>query len=395
MAWGDFRFRETIHRCFRCGYCKFPATWADVNNCPPYARFRMESYSCGGRLWLARAWLEEKIDWTDHLARILYSCTTCRNCAVKCPLSFNVDIVDMITGVRSEMVERGRVPVEVKRLLENLELFGNPYGLSRSKREGWAREAGLEEFDGHDYLFFVGCAGSYDTRARAAAAALGRVLRAAGLSFGVLGSDENCDGNEVRMLGESGLFQMLAEKNIDLFAERKVSRIVTFSPHGYNALKNLYSEYDVTFSVFHYTQILRDLIHRGRLGFRGGGGIRATFHDPCFLGRWNNEYEAPRAVLAAVPGLQLVEMEKNRDGALCCGGGGGNFVMDLLGGSADSPARRRVREAVETKAEILAVACPKCLVMLTDAVKAEDCEDIIAVKDISEVLEEASPLPLR
>lgn len=386
MSRVEFKYADIIHRCFRCGYCKFPVNWMDVNNCPPYARFRMESYSCGGRLWLTRAWLTGHIDWTQHLADILYSCTTCKNCVVKCPLRFNVDIVNMIVAARAVMVETGKVPEAVKRFLENVELYGNPYGKSRANRDQWNLGVGSEQYQGQQYLFFVGCAGSYDTRAQKAAKALATVMMKAGVSFGVLGSEEGCDGNEVYKLGELGLFETLAERNITQFKKLGVKRIITFSPHAYNALKNYYSHYGGSFEVFHYTQILKDIVETETRHKMGWVSARVTFHDPCFLGRWNDEFEAPRAILKAVRGLELVEMDKSRESALCCGGGAGNFHIDLLGGSEDSPARRRVREALDKGAGILAVACPKCLVMLTDATKSEGLEDKLSVMDISEIV---------
>lgn len=389
MTLADFKYGDIIHRCFRCGYCKFPVDWTDVNNCPAYARFRLETYSCGGRLWLIRAWLSGEIEWSEHLSEILYSCTACKNCEIKCPLRFNEDILNMFVAAKSEMVERGKVPPAVKNFLENIQRQGNPYGTSRAKRGEWMKGTGIEPYQGQEFLYYVGCVGSYDTRAQEAARALGKVLQKAGGSFGVLGSDENCDGNEVGNLGEETLFEMLAEGNIAQFKKLGVHRIVTLSPHSYNAIKNDYPRYGGNFDVCHHTQLLQKLISQGKLDVSYGFKARLTFHDPCFLGRWNDGYEAPRAILRATRGVELLEMEKNRDGALCCGGGGGNFYTDFLGGSPSSPARRRAREAGETGASVLAVACPKCLTMLQDAVKAEGLEGRLSVKDISEIVAEA------
>ena len=329
------------------------------------------------------------IDWTNHLAQILYSCTACKNCEIQCPLRFNVDILNMITAAKSEMVEMGKVPNAVKEFLENVQRQGNPYGNSRAKRGEWMAGTKVEQYQGQDYLYYVGCEGSYDTRAQQMARALAKVLQKACVSFGVLGNEENCDGNEVSKLGEEALFEMLAEDNIARFKSLGVKRIVTLSPHSYNAIKNDYPKYDGNFEVLHYTQLLQNLINEGKLSISGKLNTRVTYHDPCFLGRWNGEYDAPRAILNSIPGVQLIEMEKTKDGALCCGGGGGNFYIDSLGGSEDSPARRRVREANETGANVLAVACPNCLTMLEDAIKAEGLEGNLAVKDISEIAEEA------
>lgn len=392
MTVTDYKYKDMIHRCFRCGYCKFPINWIDVNNCPAYARYRMETYSCGGRLWLTRAWLNGEIEWTEHLAQILYTCTACKNCEEKCPLSFNVDILNMIVAAKGEMVERGQIPSQIKDFLENIQRQGNPYGTARSSRGEWMEGTGIEHYQGQEFLYYVGCVGSYDTRAQEMARALGKVLQKAGVSFGVLGNEENCDGNEVNNLGEEALFEMLAEENIQKFKELGITRIITLSPHSYNAMKNNYPRFDGHFEVFHYTQLIRDLVQSGSLDVSAGVNARVTYHDPCFLGRWNEEYEAPRMILNAIPGIEQIEMEKNRAGALCCGGGGGNFYTDFLGGSESSPARIRVREASATGASILAVACPNCMTMLEDAVKAEGLEDRLTVKDISEIVAEACGL---
>jgi Fe-S oxidoreductase len=294
----------------------------------------------------------------------------------------------MITAAKSEMVERGKIPAAVKEFLGNVQRQGNPYGKARSKRGEWKEGIAVEQYQGQDFLYYVGCEGSYDTRAQRSARALAKVLQKAGVSFGVLGNEENCDGNEVGKLGEEALFEMLAEDNIAQFKGLGVKKIVALSPHSYNAMKNDYPKHDGKFKVLHYTQLLQNLINEGKLKISGNLHAKVTYHDPCFLGRWNGEYDAPRAILASVPGIQVVEMEKAKVSALCCGGGGGNFYIDSLGGSEDSPARRRVREAHETGANILAVACPNCLTMLEDAVKAEGLESSLTVKDISEIIEE-------
>ncbi|MFC1916569.1 (Fe-S)-binding protein [Chloroflexota bacterium] len=389
MALANYKYKDMIHRCFRCGYCKFPGDWIDVNSCPAYARFRLESYSTGGRLWLIRAWLNNEIDWTERLAKIVYSCTECRNCVERCPIGFSGDIVDMVIAARGEMVERGSIPSAVKDFLENIQRQGNPYGNARIKRGEWVEGTGIKKYEGQEFLYYVGCVGSYDTRAKETAKTLGEVLLKAGVSFGVLGNEENCDGNEVSKLGEESLFQLLAEENIQKFKDLGVKKIVTLSPHSYNAIRNDYPKFDGSFEVFHYTQLLRDLIKGGMLDVSGGFNTRVTYHDPCFLGRWNKEYDAPREVLNTIPGIELLEMERNRGDALCCGGGGGNFYTDFLGGSEDSPARIRIREAYATGASIVAVACPNCMTMLEDAVKAEGLEERLKIRDISEIVGEA------
>jgi Fe-S oxidoreductase len=351
----------------------------------------MESYSAGGRLWLIRAWLNHELQWSENLAKIVYACVSCKNCVEKCPLSFSDDIVNMVVAAKTAMAELGTLPKPVKTFLQNVQLYGNPYGISAKKRAAWMEGLEVPSFQGQEYLYYVGCEGSFDSRAQSAARATAKLLLKAGVSFGVLGIDEISDGNEVEMLGEDGLLEDLATRNIRQFSDLGVRSIITLSPHSYNVFKNRYPDFEGRFTVFHYTQILSQLIKTGQLSAPETPGMRVTFHDPCFLGRWNQEYEAPRKVLKAVKGVDLVEMGRNKKGALCCGGGAGNFLMDFLGGSDESPARMRAREARDVKADVLAVACPNCLTMLADAVTVEGLENDIQVMDISEIFCKRTP----
>jgi Fe-S oxidoreductase len=303
-------------------------------------------------------------------------------------MKFAPDIVDWIIGARSDMVERGKIPPRVSRFFEAVYGYGNPLKLLRSDRGAWANGTKIYA-PGDEYLLYVGCLGSYDENGQKMARSLVHVLETAGVSFGILANDEECCGNEIYLLGEMGLFQHLVEKNSQKFKELGVRKIVTLSPHAYNTMKNNYPEFGGSFELYHYTQLLNDLIEKNKIKLsQAHAEIKLTYHDPCFLGRYNNIYDEPRQILQSIPGIKLVEMERNRRDAFCCGGGSGNFVTDFLAGSADSPARIRAREAYETGADTLAVACPSCLTMLTDAVKAEDLDDKLAVKDISQILKE-------
>jgi Fe-S oxidoreductase len=205
-------------------------------------------------------------------------------------------------------------------------------------------------------------------------------------SAGLIGQEEINDGNEVNHLGERGLFQYLAEKNIETFKSHGVRKIITLSPHSYNTIKNDYPRFDGNFEVVHYSQLLNKLIENGDLNPRGSFSAKVTYHDPCFLARRNDEYDAPRSIIHSIPGLELVEMERNGENALCCGGGGGNLFTDMIGSDSNSPARVRVREAVSTGASILVVACPYCASMFEDAIKIEDLEEKLTVSDLSELL---------
>jgi Fe-S oxidoreductase len=324
-----------------------------------------------------------ELEWSESLAKALYSCSTCHNCVQSCKFPFNKDIVNIIMGAREEMVGNGLVLPKVARFFRAIEAYGNPYRELRENRGKWAEDTGIQSYHGQEYLLYVGCVGSFDEKGQKSAKALGETLLKAGVSFGILGREEECDGNETCLLGERRIFEILMEKNLSLFDRLGVKKIITLSPHSYNAFKNYYPN---KFEVFHYTQIIGDLINKGELSLNGRLNAKVTYHDPCFLGRHNSEYEAPRQVLHAIPGIELIEMERNRENSFCCGGGSGNFYTDFLGGGENSPARIRVREAFETGASILAVACPVCATMLDEGIKGEGLEDSIAVKDISELI---------
>ena len=379
-------YAKQIHRCFRCGYCKFPSDFTDFN-CPSYSRFRLETYSTGGRLWLIWAWLKKEIEWSEHFAEIVFSCATCRNCVEQCPMGFSDDIVDWIVSARSDMIEKGLALPHIRDFLNNISKHGNPWGTARSKRDSWAE--GIRRCKlGDEYLFYVGCVGSYEERGQRMAMNFAELLDEAEVSFGILGAEEDCDGNEAYTLGEMGLFQELAKKNVQKFKELEVKKVVTLSPHAYNSMKNKYPRFG-DFQVFHYTQLLSEMIQQGKIGL-SELKTKVTYHDPCFLGRYNGVYDAPREILKSIPGIELTEMERTRENSFCCGGGSGNFVTDLLGRSEESPSRIRVREAHGAGAEILVVACPSCVMMLDDAVKDEGLEGELTVKDITELVKESS-----
>jgi Fe-S oxidoreductase len=317
---------------------------------------------------------------------MLYACTNCNNCVQSCKFPFNKDIVSMIDAAREDMVAEGLVMPRVARFFQNIEAYGNPYRELKENRGRWADNSSVETYDGQEYLFYVGCVSSFDERGQKAAKALAELLLKAGVSFGILGPAEECDGNEVHLMGESRIFEMLKGKNTSLFRQKGVKKIITLSPHSLNVFRNDYPE---GFEVWHYTSVLGGLIEKGKLKPSAKLDAKVTYHDPCFLGRHAGEYESPRQVLTAIPGLKLVEMERNRENAFCCGGGSGNFYTDFFGGGANSPARIRVREAAETGADVIAGACPACAVMLGEAVKDEGLAEKMAVKDVAEILSDS------
>ncbi len=377
-------YRDILHRCFRCGWCKLPLNYADIN-CPAYEKYRFESFSAGGRMWLIRAWQEGEVEAGDRLAQVLFSCVTCKNCVETCAIAGIKDLlVDVFIDARADMVEKGRIPPRVRDYLKAMAVFGNPYKMTDERRADWADGLGLRPYDRQECLFYVGDVGAFDDLGRKMARSVAETMTRAGVSFGILGEREISDGNDVLALGEKGLAASLAERNVGLMNGLGVKNVVTLSPHAFHAMKNRYPLHGATFRVFHYTQVLQGFVDR----ISGNRAVKSavTFHDPCYLGRWNGEYAAPRNILRAAHGVRPVEMERSLNNALCCGGGGGNFYTDMLGTGPDLSARARIREALAAGADTIAVACPQCYRMLSDAVKDEGAAGRIRVCEVTEVL---------
>lgn len=377
-------YEEIVHRCFRCGYCKFTEDYQDIN-CPSYAKFGLDTYAAGGRMWLINAWLKDEVKTSEHYAEILYSCITCGNCKEHCVFTFKDDLLNIFEAAKAELVSKGLIPPPVRDYFKAINMNGNPYKEPQDERGEWAEGTDIQTFSDQEYLFYIGDVGSYDERGKKMARFVGTLLAEAGLSIGILGNDEGSDGNDVKALGEKWLFKQLAEDNISKFKKKGVKKIITLDPHAFNAFTQEYPELGGNFKVWHYTQILATLMKDKKIPL-SEYKVKVTYHDPCYLGRHNAEFNAPREILKGIPGLELAEMNRNRENAFCCGGGGGNFFTDILGVGEESPGRIRVREALDTGAEILAVACPMCSKMLDDAVKAEEVEEKIKVQDVAEIV---------
>jgi len=328
---------------------------------------------------------------TDNFSSIakraeLWACTTCSTCSLRCPSG--VKNVELIMGIRNFLANKGEVPSTIRDALENTLLQGNPWGRFRDRRADWAKDLGVKIFgeETSETLFYVGCAPSYDPRVQSVSTALVRIFQKAGVDFGILGKKESCCGNEIRRMGEQALFKKLAKDNTALFKKSGVKRIITISPHCYNAFKNEYP--DLNIPVQHYTQALVDLIETGKLNLSRGLEISATFHDPCFLGKQNKVFDEPRKILNSIPGCDFIEMERSRERSLCCEGGGGRMWAEG-GTEGKRNGEIRIREAVALGAKTLATACPFCLLTFEDAIKISGLADQIVVKDISELVEEA------
>ncbi len=378
-------YREIIMHCLKCGACRL--AWEIYTPiCPSGVRYGYDSHYAIGRIALAKALLENRVSLDSDLMRRVYTCTSCGACDEQCHEAVGVDPLRVIEALKRMAVENGCVPPEVRDYLKSMTVYGNPYMLPATKRGDWSEKSHVEKYNGQEFLLYIGDTASYDNRGHQIAAAVANIFSQSGVSFGCLLAEELSDGNEVMRVGDKWQYELMAQSNIELFKELKVRKIVTLSPHAFNAFKNDYSQWGADFEVLHYTELIAGLIKEGALKLTLPHGKRITYHDPCFLGRHNGIYDAPREVLSSIPDVTLVEMERNRNNAFCCGGGGGNFFTDMLGSGERSPGRIRVREALETGAEIIATSCPKCLIMLDDAIKAEGAENRIEVKDISQLL---------
>jgi len=261
--------------------------------------------------------------------------------------------------------------------------------MPREDRGLWAEGLSIKPFEkGIEYLYYVGCTPSYDPRVQKVAQSLVRLMQQSNLSFGILGSEESCCGSEVRRLGEAGLFEMVVEETTEAYKGLGVEKMFTTSPHCFNAFKNDYAtilgEAEHKLQVQHYTQILAGLIERGELKFTGTLEKTITYHDPCYLGKHNSVFDEPRTVLNSIPGVKLVEMDRSREKSLCCEGGGGRMWLEGTN-PGTRLAQQRVQEALETGAEILATACPFCLLTLDEAVKHLNAQEKIQVMDIAEL----------
>ncbi|TVY11993.1 (Fe-S)-binding protein [Paenibacillus cremeus] len=322
----------------------------------------------------------------------IWACTTCRNCEDQCPVGN--EHVDKIIDLRRHLVlMQGSVPTDGQRAMQNIERQSNPWGLNRNDRANWRSDLEalginvptVKENPKFDYLLFVGSMGSYDLRSRKITVALVRLLREAGVNFAILGTEEKNSGDTPRRMGNEFLFQQLCQENIETFQRYRVRRIVTACPHTYNTLKNEYPDFGLKgVEVLHHTELLAKLLAEGRLKPEARVRERITYHDSCYLGRYNGVYEQPRDILRAIPGVELVEMERSRENGMCCGAGGGMMWMEEAGGKRVNQAR--TEQALLTKPTVISSACPYCLTMMEDGTKLKNVEDRVQAKDVAELL---------
>ncbi|MBI5513482.1 MAG: (Fe-S)-binding protein [Deltaproteobacteria bacterium] len=320
---------------------------------------------------------------------VLWACTTCRACEEQCPVM--ITYVDKIVDLRRNLVMvRGEFPMELAKTFQALETNGNPWNLTRMDRAEWSDGLGVALFKDKpdaEVLYWVGCAASYDDRAKKIARATARLLAHAGVDFAILGSEEGCTGDPARRAGNEHLYLTLAEANVATLNGYKPRRIVTTCPHCFNTLLNEYPDLGGRYEVVHHTQLLLGLVAEGKLRPTRRVKARVAYHDSCYLGRYNDVYDAPRDVLRAIPGVELVEAAMSREKGLCCGAGGAQMWMEEQHG-AERVNKRRTLQLLETRADTIATGCPFCQTMLTDGLKAleDDLKSPVKQLDIAEVL---------
>ncbi|SHG67909.1 (Fe-S)-binding protein [Ornithinibacillus halophilus] len=323
----------------------------------------------------------------------LNACTTCRNCEDACPVMN--EHVDKIIDLRRYLVmTEGKMDSDIQRAVMNIERQGNPWGLSKKDRIKWREEDETayiptvkelkKEGKEFEYLFWVSSMGSFDSRSQKIALAFAKLMNQAGVSFAILGNKEANSGDTARRIGNEFLFQEIAEKNIKEFNKHDVKKIVTIDPHAYNIFKNEYPDFGFEAEVYHHTQMLYDLVMNGKLKPSRAINQRLTYHDSCYLGRYNGVYDPPREILRSIPGLELVEMERNRENGMCCGAGGGLMWTEETTGNRINVAR--TEQALAVQPTMISSACPYCLTMLSDGTKAKEVEEDISTLDVAEIL---------
>jgi len=406
----DFTWKELLDfdACTKCGRCHevCPARAGGAPLSPRDLILDLRQWvdtATGGFTLLDR---EQRPDRTGPLAKsegvkiagdvidaaTLWSCTTCMHCVDVCPVG--IEHVPTIVQLRRSPVDEGTIDATLQSALQNLATQGNSFGKSARMRARWTRELDFEIPDARKqpvkYLWFVGDFASFDERLQENSRVLARILHDAGVDFGLLYESEHNSGNDVRRAGEEGLFEMLAEHNIEALQGAQFEEIFTTDPHTLNALSNEYPRLGARYKVWHYTELLAQLLESGQISVRPLG-YRVTYHDPCYLARYNGVLDAPRRIVRAL-GCELVEMPRNGADTFCCGAGGGRIWMDdsLL---AERPSESRIAEALRLDVGQFVVACPKDVTMFSDAVKTTRADDRLSVRDITVLIDEAMTRP--
>ena len=388
----DFTWRQLLQfsSCTWCGRCqeKCPASQSGYSLSPRNLILKLFTYLKNNGTTDHSRTTEDFVSGLHGTVvepSELWACTTCRACEEVCPVF--IEHPRSIIDLRRCLVAEGAVEKSIANALNNLNRYGNSFGKSDRMRAKWTQNLDFKIKDARkeevEYLWFVGDYASYDPRMEPVTKAVATLFHKAELNFGILYEAEKNSGNDARRLGEEGLFDLLREKNIQAFEKARFKYIVTTDPHSFNTLKNEYKLNGT--KILHYTELISDLITLGKIKPKQKLNITATYHDPCYLGRYNNIYEPPRKILNSI-GINLIEMPRNRNNSYCCGAGGGKIWMEETPNIKERPAENRVKEAAQLGVSLLVVACPKDLAMFRDAVKTTGLDQKLEVRDLGELV---------
>ncbi|MBI3801653.1 MAG: (Fe-S)-binding protein [Deltaproteobacteria bacterium] len=394
----QFTWKQTLdmYSCTECGRCSShcPATLSGKPLAPRQLLLNLRDYlyehqqeMINKRLGKTDGEVGENIVGETLIHDdVLWACTTCRACEEACPVL--IEYVDKIVDMRRHLVqEEARFPAELTRTFKAMETQSNPWGLSYEKRAEWAEGLDIPLVAEHpdaEYLYFVGCAGSFDERNKKTTIAFAKLLKKAGVSFAILGPEEPCNGETARRLGNEYLFQSMAQTAIGVFTQYTVKKIIVNCPHCFNTIKNEFPQFDGHYEVIHAAELLSRLVREGKLTLQAQPPQRVTYHDSCYYGRYNDIYDTPREILTKIPGTQLQEMERHKHTGMCCGGGGGWMWMEE---PHDKRVNHlRVAQALETQPDTIAVSCPFCMIMLGDGLKAKSDEETVQLLDVVELV---------
>jgi heterodisulfide reductase subunit D len=361
--------------------------------CPSGTNYFFESYYPSGRNYAAVAMLRGQLEWSDRVLDVIYSCTTCGFCQYTCERTNQLHPTDLIRWMRSKAVEAGVGPLPAQRIIvQNLDSYDNPWGQPRARRTNWTKKLGFKikdlakEKERAEVLLFPGCTYAFDPRITENLRNTARLMHAAGVDFGILGNEEKCCGSTAFNLGYVGMLEKYGSENIETFNSLGVKTIVTPCSGCYNTIGNVYSQLGrLEYRVKHSVELLAELVRQKKLVPQYPINKTVTYHDPCHLGRHAKIFDAPRQILMAIPGLQLREMNRIREYSFCCGGGGGARTGKME--FAQATAKRRVSEARDTGAELLATACPFCEQNFRDFI--ENTKAPIQLVDVVELLSQS------
>lgn len=396
----DFSWKDILdaYTCTECGRCtdQCPAWNTEKVLSPRDIVVKLRHYvSSEGKEILAGNGSEAEVipgpDWVTP--EELWACTTCGACVEQCPLF--IDQMGKIIDMRKYLTLEGKLTGTATRTLQKLQNYGNPWGFDQKDRAKWVTEmenvpvlgVNAEDASEFDVVYWMGCFGAYDPRGQEVSKAVVSLFQQAGVNFAVMGPMETCTGDPARRLGEEALYQMYASQNVETMNEIKVKKIVTNCPHCFNTIKNEYPQFGGDYEVIHHTDFLYELIKEGKLRPQNNVDGKMTYHDSCYIGRYNDIYDSPREILKSIPGIDLVEMERSRENSFCCGAGGGKIWME-----EDAPRVNWARfdEAADLKPDTLATACYFCNTMFDDAARYKGKEEEIEIRDIAEILSEST-----